>query len=281
LIVPLALAGAAMLIVIGVPLGFVLIGVAASVLPIGIISMRSDRTTTRKDVEFATFLRSVGGMASSSGTTLKESLTKIDLSSFPVLEEDINRLSTRLQARVNPELCWHKFGLESGSRLISEVVDIFYGGISIGGDPERVGYLCSLFTARTVQLRAKRRLTSGTFSGLATVMQAVVSGLMVFVFSIVNTFALMVVKLAPPPDALSSGPQMSIGMANFSPSDLAFLSNMTTFMIIGLAGVSAVAVILSDGGYKPKVALYSAMMIFISGVMMLIVPGMVAGILKQ
>jgi flagellar protein FlaJ len=164
--------------------------------------------------------------------------------------------------------------------LIHEVIDIFYGGITIGGDPERVGYLCSLFAAKTTQLRAKRRLTAGTFSGLTTVMQAVVAGLMVFVLSIVTSFATMVTTLMPNNDTLSSAPSMSIGMANFSPADLQFLTGMTLFMILALAAVSAVAIILCDGGYKPKVALYLALTVFISGLCLIVVPPMVAGILK-
>ena len=280
IIVPLTLVGTPLLAILGMPLGWALIGAAVCLVPIGLVSTTSDKKTNKKDIEFSTFLRSAGGMASSSGTTLKQALTKMDLSSFPTLEEDINRLSKRLQARVEPELCWHKFGMESGSKLISEVIDIFYGGISIGGDPERVGYLCSLFTAKTAQLRAKRRLTAGTFSGLTIVMQAVVSGLMVFVLSIVSSFAAMVTTLMPPADTLQEGPTMSIGMANFSPADLQFLTTMTIFMILGLAIVCATAIIVCDGGYKPKIALYLAFTTFISGVSMLIVPPMVAGILK-
>jgi archaellum biogenesis protein FlaJ (TadC family) len=137
-----------------------------------------------------------------------------------------------------------------------------------------------LFTAKTAQLRAKRRLTAGTFSGLTTVMQAVVAGLMVFVLSIVTGFATMIPKLVSAGDAMQQAPSMSIGMANFSPSDLQFLTSMTIFMIVALAFVSAAAIILCDGGYKPKAALYLAMTIFISGVSMIVVPPMVAGILK-
>lgn len=281
MLVPAALAGAAVLWLIGLDLGFILIGVAITILPVGIVSLKSDRITTKKDVEFSTFLRSAGGMATSTGTTLKQALTKIDLSSFPTLEPDITRLSTRLQALVDPEVCWHKFGQESGSKLISEVADIFYGGVKIGGDPERVGFLCSLFAAKTVQLRAKRRLTAGTFSGLTTVMQAVVSGLMVFVLSIIRNFAVMVATLMPQnQDALGEAPRMSLGMAEFSPADLQFLTGVTIAMVLILAGVSTAAIMFCNGGYKLKFNFFLAIILVISGVSFLVVPPMVAGILK-
>ena len=280
MIVPLGLMGAALLSLIGVPLGVILIGMAALLLPIGIISMKSDRLTSKKDEEFSTFMRSVGGTASSSGTTLKQALTRIDLSSFPTLESDIERLSKRLQALVEPELCWQQFGLETGSKLISEVVGIFYGAVKIGGDPERVGYLCSLFTSKTSRLRSKRRLTAGTFAGLSTVMQAVIAGLMIFVLSIVLNFAAMVTKMMPSSAAAAEGQTtINMGMASFTPDELQFLSNITMGMVILMAFVTALAIILGDGGYKPKMALYLAMTIFISGVSMLVVPPIVANVL--
>ena len=156
-LLPVAMAIGSVLYLVDIPLGWNLILVSVLMLPSGVMSLISDRQIIKKDEEFSTFLRSSGGMATSSGTTLREALTKIDLSSFPTLEPEITRLSTRLQALIPPELCWHRFGLESGSRLIAEVTDIFYGAIKTGGDPERVGFVCSLFAAKTTQLRAKRR----------------------------------------------------------------------------------------------------------------------------
>jgi flagellar protein FlaJ len=279
---PLAFAGASVLNLVGLPIGWILILVASMLVPVGVISYISDKKTTKKDEEFSTFLRSAGGMATSSGTTMKQALTLIDLSSFPTLEPDILRLSTRLQALVEPEICWKKFGVESGSKLISEVTDIFYGAIRMGGDPERVGFLCSLFTAKTAQLRAKRRLVAGTFAGLTTVMQAVVAGLMVFVMSIVLNFAEVIKTLMPTGDAANQGQaSMNMAMASFSPAELQFLNMITTVMILLLAVIGAAATILSDGGFKLKGALYLALTIFISGICFLVVPPLVAGILTM
>jgi flagellar protein FlaJ len=271
------------MVALGVSTGASLIVVAVCMLPVGFLSLVSDRNVVRKDVEFSTFLRSSGGMATSSGTTLKQSLTKIDLSSFPALEDDIERLSKRLQARVEPDVCWRQFAVETGSALISRVVDVFYGAIKMGGDPERVGYLCSLFVAKATQLRAKRRLVSGTFSALATVMQAMVTILMVFVLAIVNNFVALVETFTTPEAdaAVSSQPSLSLGLAQFSPGDLAFLALITALMVVGVSIASALAIMLSDGGTKLKVFLYLALAMFISGVSFIVIPPMVAGILKS
>ncbi|MFW5691007.1 MAG: type II secretion system F family protein [Chloroflexota bacterium] len=277
---PIAGASAALMFVLGVELGYVLIWVAVLLVPVGWASMMSDKSRRKKDEEFATFLRSSGGMASSSGTTLNQALNRLDLSSFPHLQADIERLSKRLNARIDPIRAWHQFGMETGSKLISSVADIFYGAIQLGGDPERVGYLCSLFAAKTSQLRARRKLTAGTFSGLITVMQAAVAGLMVFVLAIVTNFADLVSTLMPAEDAAAGQQQMSLGMAEFSASDIQFLSTLTVSMVLMLALVSAAAIIFSDGGFKLKVAFYIALTVFISGLCLLIVPPMVTNIVK-
>ena len=281
LLAPIIVASAAVMFLIGISHGWMFIWTAVLLVPIGLAAMRSDTAIRKKDDEFSTFLRSSGSMATSSGSTLRESLTKIELSSFPHLEPDINRLSKRLQALVTPEICWYRFGQESGSRLISEVVDIFYGAIKMGGDPERVGYLCSLFAAKTTQLRAKRRLVAGTFAGLTTVMQAVVAGLMVFVLSIVTNVAVMVKELMPVNVAAIEGQAaLSMGVAEFTPEQLQFLTFMTVIMVAMLAIISSSAIIFSSGGYRLKVAMYLAMTTFISGVSFLVVPPMVTNMLQ-
>ncbi|MBE0689022.1 MAG: archaellar assembly protein FlaJ [Anaerolineae bacterium] len=280
-VLPLAVMAASILLLLNVSIGWILMGLAVCLLPIGFFSLMSDKQRIKKDVEFSTFLRSVGGMASSSGTTTKQALTKIDLSSFPMLRTDIERLSKRLHARLEPEICWHQFGLESGSLLINEVTDVFYGAIKIGGDPERVGYLCSIFSARVTQLRAKRRLTSSTFSGLTTVMQTVVAGLLVFVLSIIINFVAMVESLVTTDaDSAMAGQRIQLTIGQMSASDLQFLTVVTGIMVVSVSIASAVAIILCDGGLKLKVFFYLSMTAFISSICFLVVPSMVSGILS-
>lgn len=267
----------------GIGMGVALVLASFCIIPIGIVALLSDRAIAKKDIEFSTVLRSTGAMAGSSGTTIKQALQKIDLTSFPTLQMDIERLSKRLEARVEPEVCWHQFGQETGSRLISQVVDVFFGAIRIGGEPERVGYLCSQFISRATQLRAKRRLTSGTFTGLTTVMQAVVACLMVFVLSVVTSFATLVAELAPDnaDAAMQNQPRMSLGMAQFSQDDLQFLSVITMTMMIMISATSASAVMFADGGMKLKIFFYLALTVCISGLSLIIVPPLVSNILTM
>ena len=50
---------------------------------------------------------------------------------------------------------------------------------------------------------------------------------------------------------------------------------------LALGLISAAAMLLSDGGYKLKVAFYLAILAFVSGMCFLVVPPMVAGILTM
>jgi archaellum biogenesis protein FlaJ (TadC family) len=52
-------------------------------------------------------------------------------------------------------------------------------------------------------------------------------------------------------------------------------------MVVGVSIASALAIMLSDGGTKLKVFLYLALAMFISGVSFIVIPPMVAGILKS
>lgn len=261
-------------------IGIALVWTALSFMPVGVMSLLADRKLVKKDQEFSTFLRSSGGMATASATTLKQALTRIDLSSFPVLQSDISRLSARLNALVDPQTCWDKFGRETGSALIHGVTSIFYSGIKMGGDPERVGYLCSLFALKTSQLRVKRRLVSQTFAALATVMQVVITALMIFVYSIVNNFALAVQVLMPTNDESLGSAPMSLGMAEYSPHDLQFLYATTVTMVLLLAVASSAAIVASDGGSRLKGFFWLSLMLLVSGISFLVVPQVVANILQ-
>ncbi|MEK7787487.1 MAG: type II secretion system F family protein [Chloroflexota bacterium] len=279
IMVPIAAVIGLVLALAGLNRGWVLIGVAALLLPSGIVSLRSDSKLSKKDIEFGTLLRSLGGMAASTGTTLKVALTKIDLTSFPTLQPDLDRLIKRLQAQVEPEICWQQFGQESGSQLIREATDIFYSAVRLGGQPDRVGYLCSLFVATTSQLRAKRRIVAATFSGLTLVMQAVMAGLMVFVLEIILNFARLLQEVLTPDNASLASENIALPMAVLTPEQLSFLTVLTVVMIILLAMISTLAIVASDGGFKLKFAFYLALALLISGVSFLVVPPVVASII--
>ena len=123
MLIPGSIVLGVLLALVGLPISWSMMISAVVVLPVGYVSNQSDKAVVKKDIEFSTFLRSLGGMATSSGTTLKQALTKIDLSSFPTLEPDIERLSTRLRALVEPTTCWASCSMRrSSSRSFATLV---------------------------------------------------------------------------------------------------------------------------------------------------------------
>ncbi|MCA9970201.1 MAG: type II secretion system F family protein [Anaerolineales bacterium] len=273
-----ALVGAG-LIAFGVDRQWVLMAAAAFLLPVGIRSYMADQLINRKEKEVSAFLRSIGGMATSTGTTLKAAIAKVDISSFPVLRTDVERLSTRLQALVSPAICWQRFGAETGSQLIRESINIFFEAVRLGGDPERIGYLCSLFASRTAMLRAKRRVVVSTFTWLTLVMHVTVAGLMVFVLEIIRNFMLLMQSAVSAEDLGRATQSLAMPMASLNPAQMQFLDTITFTMVVLLALISALAIVASDGGYKYKLLLHLSVLLFMSGVSFWVVPPVVGRLL--
>ncbi len=264
------------LAMVGITAGPILIVAAFFLVPLGAISMLAGREIDKKDREFGPFLRSLGSMAVSTGTTITEALTRIDLSSFPTLERDLQRLRSRLIAAVDPELCWRKFGLESGSKLLGETINIFNDAVRLGGDPDTVAFLAAEFSTKTIMLRAKRQVVAATFSWLTIVMHGTIVVLLVAILEIIRNFVGIIDAAAAGLDtsATATATQM---MPTFNTPDVAFYNLITIFMVIFVCIINAYAIIATDGGHTYKAAFYLAILLLISGVSFVFVPTMVAG----
>jgi flagellar protein FlaJ len=266
-----------LLMVVGLPLGPTLIIAAIILLPMGAISMWAGREIDQKDREFGPFLRSLGGMAVSTGTTITEALTRIDLSSFPTLEPDLTRLRSRLVAAVEPELCWNKFALETGSKLIGETVNIFNDAVRLGADPDTVAFLSAEFGTKTIMLRAKRKVVASTFSWLTVAMHATVTALMIIVLEIIRNFSLMMELAAGALDmgTLSDG----MPMPAFNMPDVSFFELMAIIMVIMLSVINAYAIVATDGGHKYKAVFFLSILLFLPGICFIVIPPLVEGVI--
>ena len=266
------------LFLLGIEIGPILILAAIILFPLGGVSMLAGREIDKKDREFGPFLRSLGGMAVSTGTTISEALTRIDLSSFPTLESDLARLRSRLIATVDPDVAWHKFGLETGSKLIGETIMIFNDAVRLGGDPDTVAFLSAEFSTKTIMLRAKRQVVASTFSWLTVVMHGTIATLMVIILEIVRNFVALIDTAAA---ALGEGSSQAAAMAlpTFNTPQVGFFNVITIVMVILLSIINSYAIIATDGGHKYKAAFYLAILFAFAGVSFIVVPPMVEGIL--
>ena len=280
-LVPLAVPGICLpLGALGVAVGWLAILAGLIVLPLGIMSVRASKEIERKDAEIGPFLRSFGAVARSAGATLSAALGHIDLGSFPNLQPDMRRLGWRLKAAITPAICWRKFAIETGSKLISETITIFHDAIELGGEADMVGSLCSQFATTEVMLRARRKVIASTFSGLTIVMHGVTSALMIIILQVIRNFT-QVIAAAANPQGEQAMRAMQLPMLTFGSPILGTLATLTYAMVIVLALVNAFAIIAADGGHVFKGAYYLSMLLGVSGLAMLVVPPCVDAILRM
>jgi archaeal flagellar protein FlaJ len=277
ILTPLALVVSTVLLILGVPQGWVLIVAALVMLPIGVVYSAADGQITKKDNEISPFLRSLGGTATSRGTTLKEALFSMKKDTFPTLKPDIRMLVLRLSSFIEPGLCWRSFATETGSKLAEQTTGVFTEAVGLGGDPEKTGSLTSMFAMKTAMLRAKRRGVAATFSWLALVMHGVMAALMIFLLGIMNQFS---IKLNEAMSALGEGTDAlgAMGLKNmfsFNQPQMDFLTTITVGMILSLAAVTSFAIVASEGSHLIKITLYLSVLLFMLGVLFLIGPSLV------
>jgi flagellar protein FlaJ len=267
--------------VLGAPTGVVLMIGAGLLLPIGITANKSDGLTRKKDEEIAAFFRSVGGTATSRGTTLKEAIATIKLDSFPVLQGDIRMLDLRLKSYGKPLLCWNTFGLDTGSLLAKQAVGVFYESVNLGGDPETVGNVTSEFAMKTAMLRTQREGIGATFAWLTMVMHGVMGALMVFLLTVLEQFG---VRMQEAMGTMNSGTEAeaSLGLGNmfsFSTPQINFLTTITVGMVGMLSLINAFAITASEGSHMIKVTYYLSIMLMLGGIGFVVVPPIVRGII--
>jgi flagellar protein FlaJ len=267
---------AALLWLWGLEPGWVLVICAVILMPLGIFSILAGQEIDRKDREFGPFLRSLGSMAVSTGNTIGEAASRLDFSSFPALESDLLRLRRRLAASIDPQLCWHKFAAETGSKLITESVKVFTDGVKLGADPDVVAFLTADYSSRTIMLRAKRKVTASTFTWLTIIMHGVVSGLMVLVFEIVRNFVVMLDEATA---SLEVDPAQASALM-FSTPNVELFRVMILSMVIVFSFINAFSISITDGGHKTKIAFYLALMLILSGVCLIFLPSLVIGLFQ-
>lgn len=274
---PLTVATCSLLAWVKVDMGWIMMAASALVLPPGLVIMRDDRKIDKRDSDIAGLLRSLGGVTRAIGSTLTEALGRLDFHSFASLQVGTRKLWDRLRYSIKPELCWQRFIAETGSELVNRSVQIFWDGVSLGGDPQKVGNQSSLFAMKIALLRAKRRLVSSSFSWLCITMHATIAVLLVFIYEIMMTFSTAVQGIQ------SLGPE-EMGPLTTLPSfgfllggtQLEMLHWMVIAVVVVLTGANTVAVKVTGGGHNYKYLFYLSIMLAISGASFAFVPDLVS-----
>ena len=270
ILLPLAGVSSVIMLIAGVPLGWILVVASALILPVGVFSLLFERQVNRKDQDISSFLRSLGNISSATGITTSLALTRMDMRSTKALVSDVKKLRSRIASKIKPDLCWQRFSVETGSELIYRSVRMFHDATRLGGDPEEVGERSSLLAMSMDFLRAKRGQVSSSFNWLAMGIHASLVGLLVFVTEIVTTFGKIVAGVYE--EAVADAPNRSMDVFSFSFGNVHILNNLTLPCLLILAVTTAFAVNSTDGGTRQRLYLYLAVTLGMSGFAMVVVP---------
>jgi flagellar protein FlaJ len=267
--------------VLGFTFGFgpALIGAAVALAPVGYVAFRDDWRVDARDRDTATFLRALGSVMGAVGTTVTEALSRLNRRSLGALEPHVRRLYVRLGNNITPELCWLRLAGESGSELVSRSVRVFWDGLRLGGDPERVGTLASNFAQRVYLLRASRKLVTTTFAWVVVPLHAVLLCIMLFITEVVRIFGTELSKIQD--QSLNSDVLTEAGvnpMLIYSSPDMRFISFFVYTMILFLTAANAFAPYAAVGGNRYKLCLFGAIMLFLSGAAIILIPNMVSAL---
>jgi flagellar protein FlaJ len=264
------------MIVMKIDIGWIMLGSSFLIFPMGVICKKDDQNIDKRDTDIAGLLRSLGGVSQAIRATVSEAMGRLDFRSVGFLKEDVELLYTRLLAGINPNRCWERFVGETGSEQVSRSVRIFWDGIALGGEPERVGNDASAFAMKIAHLRAQRALISSGIQWLAIAMHLVLSVVVVFIYQTLLTFTNLVNEVTPTAgleEALSG--LTTFGIFGGSSAEIDLLYFMVIVIIIVLTLANSFAIYATGGGHIFKLSFYLAIMSAISGAVLIFVPPVV------
>jgi flagellar protein FlaJ len=258
-------------------LGPALIGAAVVLAPLGYVAFRDDRKVDSRDQDIATFLRALGGVMGAVGTTVGEGLNRLNRRSLGSLEPHVRRLYVRLGNNISPQLCWLRFAGETGSELVTRSVRTFWDGLRLGGDASRVGTLSSTFAQKVALQRSTRKMVSSTFAFVVVPLHVVLLSIMLFITEVMRIFGGELAKVQD--QSLNSDIMSEAGVNNiilYSAPNMRFITVFVGIMIVVLTAANSFAPYAAGGGNRYKLCLFAAVMMFMSGLAIMVVPAMVS-----
>ncbi len=254
-------------------LGMVAVGIG--LLPAGWYMSRDAKKMARLDTDISSAFRMLGGVTAAIGTTVRDSLSKIDRRSLGKLEPYFRRLEVRMSASISPDKCWRRFTEETGSELIERSTSIFWDALTMGGEPGQTGRNAAFFAARISLLRAKRNLVSQTFGYLVMPLHAAMVGLLVFIVNVMGLFASSLGASAPelPADSSSALAVADVaGFNTFADLNFSFLNALVTVIVIAFTFANSVAPWGATGGHRIRGVFLLGQMMIVAGLMMALIP---------
>jgi archaeal flagellar protein FlaJ len=275
-LLPAGLTVIILMIALHMGLGIILIAAGAFLFPIGFVAVIDDGKISKRDFEIATFLRSLGGIMQAIGATASEAMGRLEFRSLGSMRANVDLLYSRIVNGITLNLCWDRFVGETGSEQVNRSVRIFWDGITLGGEPQKVGNEASGFANKIAFLRAQRTQIATGFTWLTIAMHTVLAALSAFIYSVFLTFSTLVDTLMPKTGESMAIPNMpSFGLFSQDSTYLSLLHFMVLTVIVILTVANALSIHFVNGGHILKMLFYLALTSAISGGVLVLVPQIV------
>ena len=276
LIITVAPAGFLLGAVLGFSAGFHLFSLlfGISLLPAGIMAFLDNGKISKRDQEIAPFLRSLGNVTASTGTTTSVSLGLLDRRSLATLEPTIRRLQIRLRKGISPDKSWEAFRDEAGSLLLSRATRMFVDGVQLGGPPEKVGALAAEYATDSALMRSRRAVSAAPFAFLVIPLHFAMTGLMVFVLEIMRAFNFRIAEASADLEKNSEGSGLALlpSLPVFQPQDISMLTILTLVALLTMTIANALAPKFAVGGHPLTLALFAGLTCIMTGFNMMVIP---------
>ena len=245
-----------------------------SLFPTGVMAFKDNGKVGKRDQEIAPFLRSLGNVTGSTGTTTSVALEKIDRRSLNTLEPTIRRLQIRLRKGISPEKSWEAFRDEAGSLLMSRATRMFVDGVSLGGPPDKVGALAAEYATDSALMRARRAVSAAPFAFLVVPLHFAMTGLMVFVLEIMKAFNFRIAEASLDLEKNSEGSGLALlpSLPVFQPQDIGLLTTLTLVALLSMTISNSLAPKFALGGHVLTVALFAGLTLVMTGFNMMVIP---------
>jgi len=273
-LMPTAIIAPVIAAALGLPLGGVLLCAGVVLFPVGLVAIIDDGKMTQYEMDVSGLLRSLGGVTQATNITINEALSRLDFRSLVSLKDAVALLYTRIQAGLDPRVCWDRLVAETGSELVVRSVRVFLDSIAIGGEPERVGREAGSFAMRIALLRNKRATIASGLLWLVGIMHIILVTLVLFISEAMGQFTRLIESIMPEADISVPG-MASFGIFSTGSTEMGLLGFMVTGIVMVLTVANAIAVFAAGGGHYYKVLFYLSLMMCSSGGLFLLVPKLV------
>ncbi|MCH7737498.1 MAG: archaellar assembly protein FlaJ [Chloroflexi bacterium] len=262
-------------------LPFLLIMIGLGLLPCGVFAYLDNATVGRIDKEASAFIRSLGNVTESLGSTVSVALEKIDRRALGTLDPYIKRLQIRLKRSIDPDKSWNAFRDEAGSALLNSSTRMFVDGVTLGGAPDRVGAIASKHALEVALLRDRRAVSAAPFAILTIPLHFAMTALMVFILEIMVTFNSMISGAIAELQESSSGQGMALlpPLPVFQSQDMTSLGMITTVALVSLTIANALSPKFAMGGSSLLMALFGSITCLMTGFNMLLIPTIARSVL--